>query len=258
MHPAPAAIHSPADATVLRHARLAAGHAERVSLTLTRLHQAAATHAPRIVLATSLGAEGMVLTDMIARHGLPIAVATIDAGEWPDEALALVPRIESHYGITIERWAPVAAAVADLKARQGERSMHASVGQRQACRTLHEHEPLARMLEGRRAWVTGRRNGPRASPAEILPLEHDDTGRVRFNPLAEWSEADVWQYLAGHGVPSNTLRAALPAGMGGAPRMSAASPGDGPRTGRWPWEQGSAPGCELQGPPRLAAQPMPA
>jgi len=229
---------------VQRHGRPGAGHAERVALALTRLHQAAA-HTPRIVQSSSLGAEDMVITDMIARHGLPIAVATLDTGALHAETLALIPRIESHYGITVERWAPAPEAVAEFTARHGERSMYTSVAQRQACCALRKLEPLARMLQLRSAWVTGLRRGQSAARATVAPQEQDDAGRTKFNPLADWSEADVWHYIGSHHVPYNPLHDRFYASIGCAPCTRAVAVGEDARAGRWWWEQGGTQECGL-------------
>lgn len=235
----------PSHTAVQRHARLTPGHADRVALAVTRLHDAAAAHAPRIVMATSLGAEDMVLTDLIARHRLPIPVATLLTGALHDETLALVPRIELHYGLTIERWAPSPAAVAAFVARHGERSMYSGVAQRKACCALRKLEPLARMLEGRTAWITGLRRAQSSARAEVAPQELDEADRTKFNPLAEWTDADVWHYIGSHGVPYNPLHDAFYPSIGCAPCTRAVALGEDPRAGRWWWEQGGAQECGL-------------
>ena len=230
---------------VLRHARLTPGHAQRIDAAVTLLHQAAASHAPRIVLASSLGAEDMVLTDIVARHGLPITVATLDTGVLHAETLALVARIESHYGIAIERWAPPAEAAVAFVSRHGERSMYDSVAQRKACCALRKLAPLTRMLAGRSAWVTGLRREQSSARAEVPAEQLDEQGRAKFNPLATWSEADVWHYIGEQGVPYNPLHDQFYPSIGCAPCTRAVTLGEDPRAGRWWWEQGGAQECGL-------------
>jgi phosphoadenosine phosphosulfate reductase len=230
---------------VRRYARPTAGHAERVAAAAARLHQAATLYAPRIVLATSLSAEDMVITDLIARHGLPIAVATLDTGALHAETLALVPRIEAHYGLAVERFSPPAEAVVAFVTRHGERSMYESVAQRKACCALRKLEPLARMLAGRDAWVTGLRRGQSAARAEVAFEEIDDDGRAKLNPLADWSEADVWHYIGEHGVPYNALHDRFFPSIGCAPCTRAVALGEDARAGRWWWEDESAKECGL-------------
>jgi phosphoadenosine phosphosulfate reductase len=84
------------------YARDTPGHAERVANATAVLQSAASEHAGRIVLASSLGAEDMVLTDLIARHQLPIAIGTLETGKLHAQTLALVQRTEQRYGVQIE------------------------------------------------------------------------------------------------------------------------------------------------------------
>jgi len=228
-----------------RRARPGPGHEQRVAAALAQLHVAAGAHAPRIVQATSLGAEDMVITDLIARHGLSIAVATLDTGALHAETLALIPLAESHYGISIERWSPPAAALIQFVRRHGERSMFDSVAQRKACCALRKLEPLARLLAGRGAWVTGLRREQSAARAAVPAQEIDEAGRVKFNPLADWTEADVWHYIAEHGVPYNPLHDDFYPSIGCAPCTRAVALGEDPRAGRWWWEQDGPKECGL-------------
>ncbi|MBL8326345.1 MAG: phosphoadenylyl-sulfate reductase [Rubrivivax sp.] len=238
-------MNTPNLSAVQRLARPTPGHTDRLALAVSRLREATAAHGPRIVQATSLGAEDMVITDLIARHALPIAVATLDTGALHAQTLALVPRIESRYGISVQRWAPAPQAVVTFVARHGERSMYDGVAQRKACCALRKLEPLARMLAGRSAWVTGLRREQSAARAEVAPQELDEAGRVKLNPLAEWSEADVWHYIGTHGVPYNELHDAFYPSIGCAPCTRAVSAGEDARAGRWWWEQGGAQECGL-------------
>jgi phosphoadenosine phosphosulfate reductase len=82
--------------------------------------------------------------------------------------------------------------------RNGERAMYESIALRKACCGIRKLEPLARMLAGRSAWVTGLRREQSDTRAARSPFEPttDDHGRVKLNPLADWSWADVWHYIA--------------------------------------------------------------
>jgi phosphoadenosine phosphosulfate reductase len=244
-------VRAGAPTAVERHARLTPAYGERVAATLHRLRCAAAAHAPRIVLATSLGAEDMVLTDLIARHRLPIALAMLDTGELHAETLALLPRVEARYGLTIEGWSAPAEPVVAFVRRHGERSMYESIEQRKACCALRKLEPLARLLEGRSAWVTGLRRAQSVARADV-PFEQIEPaaagaagGRVKFNPLADWSDADVWHYIGEHAVPYNALHDRFFPSIGCAPCTRAVTLGEDPRSGRWWWEQAGPRECGL-------------
>ncbi len=227
------------------HARATPGFDERVAQTLTVLRNAARVHAGRIVQATSLGAEDMVLTDLIARHGLPITLATLDTGKLHDETLALIPRIEQHYGLTVQGFRPAETVVVQFVSQHGERAMFDSAQLRKACCGLRKLEPLSRMLEGMGAWVTGLRREQSSQRAEVPPYEVEHSGRVKFNPLAEWSWADVWHYIETHDVPYNALHDQFFPSIGCAPCTRAVALGEDFRAGRWWWEDESAKECGL-------------
>lgn len=227
------------------YARTSEGYEERVANALRVLQQAAATHAGKVVQSTSLGAEDMVVTDLIARHRLPIAVATLDTGKLHDETLSLIPRIEERYGVVVEMFRPVAESVVHFVKANGDDAMYRSLELRKACCHIRKMEPLARMLEGRSAWVTGLRREQSANRGAVPFSEVDDKGRTKFNPLADWSWADVWHYIEQHGVPYNPLHDEFMPSIGCAPCTRAIAVGEDFRAGRWWWEDETAKECGL-------------
>jgi phosphoadenosine phosphosulfate reductase len=228
-----------------RHARATAGFDERVDAAAARLRHAAIRYGGRIVQATSLGAEDMVVTDLIARQQLPVAIATLDTGLLHPETLALIPRIEARYGLAVEVWRPAAERVVEFVRRRGERAMFESVESRKACCALRKLEPLARMLAGRGAWITGLRREQSDTRAEVPFETRDDAGRVKLNPIADWSWADVWHYIERHHVPYNPLHDVFFPSIGCAPCTRAVALGEPFRAGRWWWEQEEAKECGL-------------
>jgi phosphoadenosine phosphosulfate reductase len=239
------ATQAAAHAAVERHARATPGFSGRVAAAQRRLADAAAAHAGRIVQASSLGVEDMVITDLIARHSLPIAVATLDTGALHAETLATAEAAERHYGIRIERFRPAAQAVLHFVREHGELAMRESVERRRACCALRKLEPLGRLLQGRSAWVTGLRRGQSEARAEVPFEAPDDAGRAKFSPLADWSLADVWHYVGQHGVPYNPLHDRFFPSIGCEPCTRAVAVGEDVRAGRWWWEQASAKECGL-------------
>jgi phosphoadenosine phosphosulfate reductase len=228
-----------------RYARSTPGFEQRVEASLARLVRAAAAHPGRIVQASSLGAEDMVVTDLIARHRLPVAVATLDTGRLHAETLALADTTERHYGLVIERFRPEVQATLHFVREHGEWAMRDSIALRKACCALRKLEPLGRLLQGRSAWVTGLRREQSEARAELRHEGRDDQGRVKFNPLADWSQADVWHYIARHGVPYNGLHDRFFPSIGCEPCTRAVAVGEDIRAGRWWWEQASAKECGL-------------
>ena len=230
---------------VTLYARKTHGHAERVAAAVERLRQAASAHPGRIVQATSLGAEDMVLTDLIARHELPIAIGTLQTGQLHAETLALIPTIERRYGVSVEVYAPVEEAVVQFVRRHGEQAMYESIALRKGCCAVRKLEPLARMLADRDAWVTGMRREQSANRGTVEFVERDDHGRSKFNALADWSWADVWHYIAVNEVPYNPLHDAFYPSIGCAPCTRAIAVGEDFRAGRWWWEDEGAKECGL-------------
>jgi phosphoadenosine phosphosulfate reductase len=227
------------------HARRTSGFEARVEHALSVLKAAAAEHAGRIVQATSFGAEDMVVTDLIARHGLGIAVATLQTGMLPAETLALVPSIRTRYGLAVEVWEPRQETVVSFVRTHGERAMYESIDLRKRCCAIRKLEPLARLLNGRSAWVTGLRREQSEGRGEVPFLALDDTGRVKVSPLADWSQADVWHYIASHEVPYNPLHDRFFPSIGCAPCTRAVALGEDFRAGRWWWEAEDAKECGL-------------
>ena len=221
------------------YARATEGYESRVAHAVAVLQSAASEHAGRIVQATSLGAEDMVVTDLIARHALPIAIGTLQTGKLHDETVALIPRIEQRYGLNVEVYEPVAESVVHFVRTNGEKAMYDSIELRKACCGIRKLEPLARMLEGRRAWVTGLRREQSNTRAVVPFSESDDKGRIKINPLADWSWADVWHYIQQNDVPYNPLHDQFMPSIGCAPCTRAIAVGEDFRAGRWWWEDSS-------------------
>ena len=205
-------------------------------------------HPGRIVQASSLGAEDMVITDLVSTQRLGVAVATLETGKLHAETIALIPRIKARYGLSVEVFRPVQEAVVDFVARNGEAAMFQSIALRKACCGIRKLEPLSRMLAGRTAWVTGLRREQSASRAVVPAQEADADGRVKFNPLADWTWADVWHYIAINDVPYNPLHDRFYPSIGCEPCTRAVALGEDFRAGRWWWEDEAAKECGLHVP----------
>ncbi len=160
------------------HARKTPGFDARVAHAVAVLRQAAAEHPGAIVQSTSLGVEGMVITDLIARHGINIRIATLDTGTLHAETTELIGRIEARYGLPVEVYRPVNESVVHFVGRNGSDAMYKSMALRKACCQIRKLEPMARMLEGPRR--LGHGVAPRtirASQRSLVP--RDRRGRPR-------------------------------------------------------------------------------
>ncbi len=211
---------------------------------LALLREAAAL-APA-AFSTSFGAEDMVLLDLIVGHRLPIGVFTLDTGRLPEETYTLMQQVEQRYGPVVQTFAPDAAALQALVARNGINGFRDSVDKRKECCAVRKLEPLARALAGKRAWVTGLRAGQSADRAGVTARATEaQRGIEKFNPLHDWSEAQVWDYLRAGGVPYNALHDRFYPSIGCAPCTRAVAAGEDPRAGRWWWERTEAKECGL-------------
>ena len=227
------------------YARETPGFTDRVTQAIALLRSAAAEHAGHIVLASSLGAEDMVLTDLIARHRLGVAVATLETGKLHAQTLELIQRAEAQYGLTIELHRPRQEAVVHFVRRNGEDAMYRSVELRKACCAMRKVEPLERLLQHRTAWVTGLRREQSGERAQVPFIESDEHGRAKLSPFADWSWNDVWHYIATHQVPYNPLHDEFMPSIGCEPCTRAIAVGEDFRSGRWWWEDEAGKECGL-------------
>ena len=227
------------------YARETPGFEGRVAHALAVLQSAAVDHAGSVVQSTSLGAEDMVVTDLIARHSLPIAIGTLDTGKLHPETVALITRIKRHYHLAVEVYQPQPEAVLHLVQTHGDELMFRSLALRKACCNVRKLEPLGRMLAQRKAWVTGLRREQSGARGSVPFQDKDDAGRIKLNPLADWSWADIWHYISLHNVPYNPLHDQFMPSIGCAPCTRAIAVGEDFRAGRWWWEDESLKECGL-------------
>lgn len=210
-------------------------------------------------LASSFGAEDMVLVDLVAREFPSLGVFTLDTGRLPKETLALKDEVEARYGIRVKVFAPRGDGVAAYVAANGENGFRDGLEQRRACCAIRKVEPLRRALAGLQGWITGLRREQAPTRAALREHEFDAThGLFKFNPLADWTEADVWAYLRSHDVPVNALHARGYPSIGCEPCTRAVRPGEDPRAGRWWWERRDTRECGLHPAVLPTAVPSPA
>ncbi len=239
---------APSGSAIRLYARPSADFDTKLADTLALLQAAAQDNPGKLVQATSLGVEDMVVTDLIARHGLPIAIGTLETGALHAETVALIGTIGQHYAaqhLKVEVYRPVNESVIEFVQKNGEKAMYDSIDLRKACCGIRKLEPLARMLDGRTAWITGLRREQSNNRGGMLAKEQDDKGRAKFNPMIEWTWGDVWHYVQQHQVPYNPLHDQFMPSIGCAPCTRAIAVGEDFRAGRWWWEDEKAKECGL-------------
>lgn len=196
--------------------------------------------------ANSLGAEDMVLTDLILRAKLPIRIFTLETGRLHKETLGMLDRVREQYGYEIAQYKPDPAAVEAYVSANGLNAFYDSVEMRKECCRIRKVEPLNRALAGNKAWLTGQRRAQSTTRAELAVQEDDPAhGMQKFNPLADWSEEDVWNYIRSNGVPYNPLHDKGYPSIGCEPCTRAIQPGEDIRAGRWWWENPESKECGL-------------
>ena len=217
-------------------------------------------YAGRLTLASSLGAEDQVLTHMLLAIEPRARIFVLDTGRLHQETYDLMARTMSRYGMRYEVLFPDAAAVQEMVGSEGPNLFYASVAGRKRCCEVRKVEPLGRALAGADAWITGLRRAQSPERADTPALEWDAAhAAVKANPLAAWSDEQVWDYLRAHQVPYNVLHDRGFLSIGCAPCTRAVEPGEPARAGRWWWEQGTAKECGLHpAEERSAADAVPA
>jgi phosphoadenosine phosphosulfate reductase len=201
----------------------------------------------RVVYASSLGAEAIVLTDLIWTRAADIDIVTIDTGRLPDETLQLLERIERRYGRRIQVFYPDAGAVEGYVRGNGINGFYNSLEQRLACCHVRKVEPFKRAVAGYAAWVTGVRRGQSELRSYAQPVSLDEqSGLTKYSPLLEWTEQDIWDYIRALKLPYNPLHDRGYPSIGCAPCSRAIQPGEDQRAGRWWWENPDSRECGLQ------------
>lgn len=189
------------------------------------------------VFTSSFGAEDMVLFDVIASEFRKIRIVTLDTGRLPEQTYDVWRRAEAKYACKVEPYLPETSALEGYIRINGVNAFYDSVAQRQQCCHVRKVEPLRRALSGKKGWVTGLRSAQAASRANLTDSEFDtEHGLQKFNPLHDWSEEEIWDYLRTRDVPYNALHDQGYPSIGCAPCTRAVIPGQGVRSGRWWWE----------------------
>lgn len=205
------------------------------------------TFHPRIALASSFGAEDVVLLDMLVRIRPDARVFTLDTGRLHPETYAVMERCRECYGISLEVYFPQTEAVERLEREKGFFSFRESVEWRKECCAIRKVEPLRRALSTLDAWITGLRREQAVTRTQIQKIEWDlaNGGIIKFNPLADWTVDQVWGYIRQYKVPYNALHDRGFPSIGCEPCTRAIKPGEDLRAGRWWWERPEHKECGL-------------
>ena len=194
----------------------------------------------------SFQAEGVVLAHLVATAVPDVEVWSLDTGRLPAETYALAEDLRARYGLRIHWLYPDADALAAFTTEHGVNAFYRSPELRRRCCELRKVAPLVRALDGKRAWITGRRAQEGGARVELPAREWDEQrGITKVNPLHDWTRADVWAFIRAHAIPYHPLHDQHYPSIGCAPCTRAITAGEDPRAGRWWWEHGEVRECGL-------------
>jgi phosphoadenosine phosphosulfate reductase len=206
----------------------------------------------RLAIASSFGAEDVVLIDLLHRLEPRPRVFTLDTGRLPQETYDLMDEVRRRYGIEVEVYFPRAERVEAMVAAKGVNLFYESIDNRLECCSVRKVEPLGRALATMDGWVTGLRRDQIATRGETPKIGLDDAhgGIWKVAPLADWTSDRVWDYIREHELPYNALHDQGYPSIGCAPCTRAIQPGEDERAGRWWWEQPEERECGIHFDPR--------
>ncbi len=197
------------------------------------------------------GAEDVVLIDMASRIRSDIRVFSLDTGRLHPETYRFIEKVRAHYHLEdMAILSPDADSVQKLVHEKGLYSFYKD-GHQECC-GVRKIIPLRRQLATLSAWITGQRKDQNPETRASIPvIERDEIFSTRekelikFNPIANWSSADVWDYIQRNGVPYNPLHERGYIGIGCEPCTRPVLPGQHEREGRWWWEDAAKKECGL-------------
>lgn len=219
--------------------------AEKSATLRKRLHQITSRFS-QVRFATSLAAEDMVITDGIAKSGAAITLFTLETGRLHPETVEMIKITEDHYGISIAKIYPQDSDVQAFIDRYGMNGFYDGEEAKKACCGARKIKPLNTALIGADAWLTGQRREQSSTRTELHFEEHDDArGIAKFNPLFDWTEADIWAYIQQENVPIHPLHLKGYPSIGCEPCTRQVKKGEDIRAGRWWWLQSDSKECGL-------------
>lgn len=200
----------------------------------------------KLTFATSLGAEDQVITYMISKIDKSANVITLDTGRVFPETYDLLHRTINRYGLEIKSYFPDTAQVEEMVNTKGINLFYESIENRKLCCHLRKIVPLRRSLQGMDAWMTGLRREQSVTRTELKIVEWDASNElIKINPLLDWSEDQVWDFIKEKNIPYNKLHDQGFPSIGCQPCTRAIAKGEDLRAGRWWWELPDSKECGL-------------
>ena len=204
------------------------------------------TYNHKVALSSSLGAEDQILTDLMLKIDVQARIFTLDTGRLHPETYELMDATNLKYNIKMDVYFPETKKVEELYQTQGINGHYESIEKRKNCCFIRKIEPLQRALKDVEVWITGLRSEQSVTRTKMPLVEYDENFKViKVNPLIDWSEEDVWDYIKKNNVPYNKLHDQGFPSIGCAPCTRAVKDGEDVRSGRWWWENPEHKECGL-------------
>lgn len=202
---------------------------------------------PRVSLASSFQAQGVVAIDMLMNINREARVFTLDTGRLNQETYDVMDAIRKRYGTKIEVVFPDKNEVEEMVRERGVNLFYQGKDNRLLCCDIRKVRPLNRYLANLDGWITSIRRDQTENRAGAMKFELDELhgGMLKVNPLVDWTSEQVWEYINKHKVPYNKLHDMGYPSIGCEPCTRAVKPGEDPRAGRWWWENDSDKECGL-------------
>ncbi len=210
------------------------------------LRWALTTYGDKIGIASSFGAEDVVLIDMAVKINPEVNIFTLDTGRLHRETYELMEDIQDRYNIDIEVCTPDHNEVNKIIESHGANLFYQSLDLRRLCCKVRKIDPLQKKLKSLDAWVCGLRQEQSVTRTKIKKVEDDRANNIiKINPLADWTNQDVWNYIKKNNVPFNKLHESGYPSIGCEPCTRAIIPSEDIRAGRWWWEDPEKKECGL-------------
>lgn len=198
---------------------------------------AAAQFGKQLVQGTGMGAEDQLITHLVANNAPETAVVFVDTGRHFQQTHELLQETREHYDMEIRLHMPQGEDLEQMLEQEGPNLFRKSVALRRRCCEVRKHAPLKRALAPFDAWLSGRRRRQGPDRAELEVIEWDESNQmVRINPLWNWDEKQLWDYLRLNRIPTHDLHREGYAYPACAPCTRALKAGEPPCAGRWWWE----------------------
>jgi len=202
---------------------------------------------PRLAMASSFGAEDVVVIDMMMKINPKSRIFTLDTGRLNQETYDVMDEIRKKYNMNIEVMFPDQNETEQMVRVNGMNLFYDSIGNRKLCCGIRKVHPLNRMLATLDGWITGLR----ADQTEVrltsnrIEIDEQHNGIIKINPIIEWTWEQTWDYIKKNNIPYNKLHDKGFPSIGCEPCTRAIKPGEPLRAGRWWWESDSQKECGL-------------